>query len=61
MNSEIRKTKRVKGLRFSLGQLLGFMLLIALLISNLGIHRTKCAFDFFDPTGQRNQKRAIRF
>ena len=35
MNSETPKTKRVKGLRFSLSQLLGFMLLIALLVSNL--------------------------
>ena len=35
MNSETRKTKRVKGQRFSLSQLLGFMLLIALLVSNL--------------------------
>jgi hypothetical protein len=35
MNSEARETKRSKRLRFSLGQLLGFMLLNALLISNL--------------------------
>lgn len=35
MHSEGRKTKNLKRVRFSLGQLLGFMLLIALLISNL--------------------------
>jgi hypothetical protein len=35
MNSEAKETKKSKRLRFSLGQLLGFMLLIALLISNV--------------------------
>jgi hypothetical protein len=35
MSSETKETKKPKRLRFILGQLLGFMLLIALLISNV--------------------------
>ena len=35
MKSEVKEDKKLKRLRFSLGQLLGFMVLTALLISNL--------------------------